>query len=394
MTKLSIVIVAFNRPNSLERLLNSLNKLIIFNGEKIDLHISIDRKRGDPNNDLTIEKAEEFIWKYGEKIVDVKKENYGLKKHVIYCGNLTNKYDNIIVLEDDLVVSPLMVQYAKQAINFYSNDDSISGIGLYSFQRNPLNNYPFYPLNNGSDVYFMQYACSWGQLWSKAKWHHFYEWYELNKENDFMDNEKIPDYIKKWGSKSWLKYYTFYCILNNKFFVYPQNGFTTNFTELGTHNFDNTNAYQCNMYFNNENVKFKFIELNKALNIYDAYFENICLKKIMNYDSDIESDTYGSKLYFDNNKLLLSTKKYDYKILSSYSLKMYPVEHNLYYNIQGADLFLYDLSHKEKNKCKYDSYTLLKYYFKLDLLSSKNKIDLIKNNFIFLLHRLFRRGKK
>lgn len=393
MKKITIVVVAFNRPSSLERLLDSLDKIILPQNKTIDLHISIDRRQNDKNNDKTIDVANNHVWKYGKKIVDVKNENFGLKKHVLYCGNLTNKYDNIIVLEDDLVVSPQIIQYAEQAIDCYLDNDNIAGIGLYSFQRNPLNSLPFYPIDDGSDVYYMQYACSWGQIWSRDKWMSFYTWYEKNKDNNFDSISIIPEYVKKWGDKSWLKYHIYYCILNNKFFVYPQKGLSTNFTDLGTHNLESNNAYQCEMFYNNKLIDFKFSKFEDSINKYDSFFENINLNNFINVEGSIMSNIFGQKKDLNKYHYMLSTKKYDYEVVSSYALQMYPYEYNLLYNIEGQDIFLYDLSIEKKNHNKQDKYKLFKYLFKFELISSKNLSLTIKNNSKILLSRLIRRKK-
>ena len=60
-----IVVVAFNRPRSLQRLLTFLSKAQ-YPDKNITLIISIDR--GDNQNVLNI--ANDFVWEFGEKIVD------------------------------------------------------------------------------------------------------------------------------------------------------------------------------------------------------------------------------------------------------------------------------------------------------------------------------------
>ena len=107
MENLAIVVIAFNRVNSLDRLLKSLNRLIVEREQKITLYISIDRDKNDSKeNKEVVECARNFKWKFGEKVVNFRNENMGLRKHILSCGDLTRKYENIIVLEDDLVVSP------------------------------------------------------------------------------------------------------------------------------------------------------------------------------------------------------------------------------------------------------------------------------------------------
>ena len=394
MKEITIVIIAFNRPNSIQRLLTSLEKLIVLNNEKVRLYISIDRNNSKENQKV-VEIANSYIWKFGEKIVNYRDKNLGLKEHVLKCGNLTNEYENIIVLEDDIVISPLMIIYAKQVLSFYQNDNNIAGFGLYSFQRNPLNHLPFTPMNNSSDVYFLQHACSWGQIWTKEKWNEFYNWYLKNKNTDFYKYKEIPTNIINWGEKSWLKYYVIYNILNNKFFVYPQVGLTSNFTDKGTHNKESSIAYQCNIYSDNldpKTIKFKFTPFSKSNNKYDAFFENIDLKNILNEKNIIIADFYGEKSieYINQQKgYLLSTKKYNYKIIKSYALNMYPYEMNIINNITGNDIFLYNKEIPEKNKLKYNKIKLFKYVYKLDFLSKEDILRIIKNLTKDLINRLF-----
>lgn len=384
MSDFTIVAIAFNRPNSLKRLLESLEK-VNWKNDDVRLYISIDKDKNESiDYKETIEIAKEFSWEYGEKVVDCKKKKLGLKEHILQCGNLTNQYGNLIVLEDDIVVSPLLYMYAKQAVEYYKDDDNIAGFGLYSFQRNPMNNLPFIPLNEGTDIYFMQYACSWGQIWTRKKWNQFFKWYEQNKNMDF-NKITIPNNIKSWGEKSWLKFHTIYTILNNKFFVYPHVGLTTNFSDAGTHNKISSFAYQCTLYSKQiyDDFEFRYIDFTKANNIYDAYFENIKINKLMSIDKKIESDIYGEKniVDFDKNCYLLSTKRYNYKILRKYALQMYPYEQNIINSIIGNDMILYDLSKKEENNLHKKSYIVNRYLYKLDLISKKDILK-ISNYFI------------
>lgn len=399
MNDIAIVVVAFNRDKSLKRLLNSLNALNVSKDDEVPLYISIDRaKEENLENKSVLKIANEFKWKFGEKVVDYKAENMGLRKHILECGKLTNKYENIIVLEDDIVVSPLMYKYAKQVIDYYKGEEKIAGFGVYSFQRNPVNNLPFYPINNGNDVYFMQYACSWGQIWTRDRWNDFYDWYKKNKDVDFSNNLNIPKYINSWGENSWLKFHIIYTILNNKFFVYPYIGLTTNFTDAGTHNKLNSIAYQTYMYFdNNKDVNFKFSPIDESYNIYDAFFENMKLKEIINCNKNIICDFYGKKTieYIESKPgYLLSTKKYNYRIIKSYSLQMYPYEMNLVNEIYGKDIFLYDQEKTEKNNNKYRRENLVKYIFKLDSLSKEDMKYVLKDFWDNIKSRILKKIKR
>ncbi len=389
MNSLTIVVVTYNRANSLKRLLNSLNNVNYLN-DKINLYISVDKdSKNIEKHKEVLSVAEEFEWKYGDKILNIEEKNLGLKEHIIKCGNLTNIYENVIVLEDDIIVSPMMYIYAKQVLEFYKDDKRIAGFGLYSFQRNPSTNLPFFPINNGTDIYFMQYACSWGQLWTKDRWNDFYKWYQKNKNTEFK-NYNIPSSVRNWGEKSWLKYHIIYLILTNKLFVYPQIGLTSNFTDTGIHNNKSSFAYQCCMQFSNEEIKYRFVDIDKANNIYDAYFENI------NLDNNIECDIYGTKELekIKNKKYVLTTNNYDLKIVKNYALQMYPYELNIINNIIGNDIKLYDLQQKEKNKIKTKKSILLRYIFKLDYLDNKKLIQITVDFIKEILNRILNKIRR
>ena len=101
-----------------------------------------------------------------------------MKKHILKCGDYTNQFDIISVLEDDIFVSNSFYHYAYNAAVFYEFEDRVAGISLYSFQKNWLDwIMRFEPQRTGCDAYFMKIAQSWGQVWIKEKWDKFLAWY-------------------------------------------------------------------------------------------------------------------------------------------------------------------------------------------------------------------------
>lgn len=135
----AIVIATYNRPKSLERLLTVVANANYDGYANIPLIISVD---GGGNITCKVI-AQEFKWKYGEKVVINHYENLGLKRHIISCGDLTKTYGAIIMLEDDTVVSPYFYDYAVQTSTYYQNDTKIAGVSLFFFKKfrddtNPL----------------------------------------------------------------------------------------------------------------------------------------------------------------------------------------------------------------------------------------------------------------
>ena len=125
-----------------------------------------------------------------------------------------NEYDAISVLEDDIIVSPGYYQYMKQAVKCYKENMDIAGISLYSHKMNVNVDLPFVPEPDGYDVFFMQFAQSWGQIWMREQWFAFREWYLTHAEEPVAANN-VPGFVSGWPKTSWLKYHIKYCIEKN-----------------------------------------------------------------------------------------------------------------------------------------------------------------------------------
>ena len=342
-----IVVVAFNRPRSLQRLLTFLARAW-YPDKNITLIISIDK--GDNQNVLTI--ANEFVWEFGEKIVDYQKENLKLRKHILKCGNWSQQYGSVIVLEDDLIVSPYFYNYATQALKFSDNKEYIGGVSLYNHRWNVNVSEPFEIIDDPYDNWYFQFASSWGQAWTAAQWKNFREWYEINETKDLHAFD-MPEFVANWSSSSWLKYYIKYLIEQDKYFIYPKKSLTSNFSDAGTHvNSDNTN-YQ--VPFDECRRVYHFSELEDSRCVYDAFFESKRMNDFHEIKAmDVTVDLYGSKIA-SKTRYWLSRKILNYAVVSSYGCSMRPHEANIVYNIPGEDFFLYDTSIEEKNWHKFNA---------------------------------------
>src|ERR1051325_5197834 len=127
----AIVISAYNRPVALKRLLLSLSKAVYPQGNQTRLVISIDHGE-EAAYQKVVDIAKAFEWTCGPKEVIEQDEHLGLVEHVFFCCGLTQKYDAVIYLEDDLIVSPAFYTYCAQAFNFYKEDHRIAAISLYA----------------------------------------------------------------------------------------------------------------------------------------------------------------------------------------------------------------------------------------------------------------------
>ncbi|MEN8226431.1 MAG: glycosyltransferase family A protein [Bacteroidota bacterium] len=339
MKQPAIIAIGYNRPESIKRLLNSIAKADYGDYTDIQLIISIDGGGGSNVREI----ASGFEWVRGEKTIIEHPENLGLRKHILSCGDLSEKYGSVIILEDDCLVSKNFYLYSTRAIEFYHTDKRIAGIGLYSFQYNENAYLPFSPLIDGNDVYFMQVPCSFGQAWTSEQWSAFKAYYNAHVE--ITDDDLIPVSVKSWPESSWKKYFAKYMAEKNKYFVYPQVSYSTNFADPGEHWNNNLTFFQVQLE-HQITPDFKFIPFDDSQNKYDAYFEMLpdCLiyhgAKI---NEDTSIDIFGTKnMDRIQHKFLLSSRVSN-NPRKTFGVCMRPLWQNIIQEDKG-DIFNYALT--------------------------------------------------
>ena len=352
---IAIVIVGYNRPESIQRLLDSLAQAE-YGEDAVDLIISVDK--GKRQHEI-VSIAEAYQWHYGEKKIRVFGQKQGLRPHILQCGELTQQYDAVIVLEDDVTVATNYYQYVKQMLDKYCHDNRIAGISLYTHQMHPSEGRCFTAAHNGYDVFLMQVAQSWGQCWTRNMWAAFRLWYQQNGEIITSD-EKIPDYIVRWNPQSWLKYYNRYIIETNTYFVYAYVSLSTNHSEKGEHCSYETNDYQVPLL--EGSMDYRIPSFENAVK-YDAFFERMELnskifpeipgKKIL--------DLFGGRTKYGEADILISTKKAPYRILRQVALRYRPQEINCLQPEDGKGIYIYDLHTPDRVDSSYDIYTTTRY---------------------------------
>lgn len=345
----AIVVVAYNRSDSLERLLKSLNKAFFYS--TTSLVISIDH--GD--NKAVVNVANDFQWKHGEKTITYQGKNLGLRNHILKCGNLTKKFGSIILLEDDLYVSPNFYNYAVSALNYYDSDDSIGGISLYNHKFNETARFPFTPIEDGSDVYFLQIASSWGQAWTEKQWLSFYTWYSDTKP-EIEQNSDLPKDVISWHESSWKKFFIKFLVDHKKYFVYPRKSLTTNFSDVSGTNAVITCVLQVPLLYNIEKgeSKFNFTQRSSSYAVYDAHCELLSEKlSQLNTELDVldfEVDLYGTKPLSKIISKHVITSKKSSRPLQTFGCSLKPLEMNIIEGINGDDFVLTKTKNVKNNQ--------------------------------------------
>lgn len=343
MSDLAVVVIGYNRLDSIKRLLKSL-LCVDYRGDAVDLIISIDYS-GAHN---VLDYANQFEWPYGIKKVYTYPKRMGLRNHILHCGDFVQDYEAIAVFEDDLYAAPGFYHYMKEAVSFYKDDDRIAGISLYSYLCNVNIKRNFQAAASRFDTYFLQLAQSWGQVWTKNQWNDFRDWYDKNK-NRKPDKEKYPEFIVSWPKTSWLKYHIMYCVENKKYFVYPYVALATCFSDQGEHTAVKSNLYQVPFASEVKEVYY-FATLDTDAICYDVFFERQGLGRFVGIkDSELCVNLYGTKRYI-KEKYQLTMQSFSRKVLKSYALELRPQEMNIIAQIPGGDIFLYDMDIEQKQE--------------------------------------------
>ena len=332
---IAIVVIGYNRLQSLKRLLESLNRADY--DRKATLYISLDA--GGKEGVRAV--AEGFRWLAGPKKIIQHDNHLGLREHVLRCGDLSAEHDALIVLEDDLAVSPQFYAYALDAYGFYKDDDKIAGISLYHHAYNETAQFPFVPLSDGSDVYFLQYVSSWGQMWTARQWSLFRDFFNRKGPDLMLTEALLPPNARLWPKSSWKKHFIQYMVACDLYFVFPRVSLSTVFGDQGTHNRTRETFLQVPLWYGRR--PWIFSRFEDSCCVYDVYCEimpdrlrRLC-KDMANEDFDV--DLYGMKdaASIRSNEIISSRPcRFPEK---TYGREMKPHEDNLIQNFPGNDFF-------------------------------------------------------
>ncbi|CAG0940660.1 hypothetical protein ANRL1_00236 [Anaerolineae bacterium] len=335
----AIVISAYNRPHALERILSSISQAQYVQRD-VPLVISIDRGDDERNNQVAAI-ANQFEWKFGPKQVIHHSNHLGLLQHIFFCGGLTNTYDAVISLEDDLYVSPSFYVYASQALNFYHDDPRIAGVSLYALWFNGYTKQPFVPLADGTDGFFLQIPYTQGQAWSKRQWERFTAWRARGNTRPGR-GDNLHEMWFHFDAQDHFPILTKYLVETNQYYVYSRVSLTTGFGDQGTHFSNASSFFQVPL----ERCKpsYHLNPFDQATSVYDSFFEirsdrlNRLTGALRDYDYSV--DLYATKSRRNIFTEYVLTSRRSRAPIRSFGKAMFPHEMNVIENIPGSEIVL------------------------------------------------------
>lgn len=179
-----IVLFVYDRPDHTLKTLESLANNILAN-ESI-LYIFADGQREDAD-ELTIrnvERTREIIKekKWCKTVnLSLSETNKGLADSIIEgVTSVLDKYEKVIILEDDILTSPCFLEYMNKSLQLYQNDPKVMHVSA------------FVPITTSKEelpeTYFLHFMSCWGWgTWKRA-------WDGLITDVDFLSDE-VPKSI-------------------------------------------------------------------------------------------------------------------------------------------------------------------------------------------------------
>lgn len=324
----TIVITAYKRHQSLKRLLYSLSAV---NPIDVSINLIISLEGGSSEEVKRI--ANEYSWKYGEKTVVLQKEQLGLVKHFIWAGDQTYKYGNVLFLEEDAIVSPLLFKCLQQMIPFYEDDKHVTSISLYNNLSSELTLRIFSQIEDGSDVFFFQHPYM-GNLWFPKWWDEFKKWYSTYTPK----SSGLPKKIISWN-KSFKRIYIQFLVEKKLYVVYPRISLVSDSADTGLHVKRRINTRPhllCGF------SPLRLIKIDDSCAIYDVFgdIEPRCLKRLnpkLN-DYDFINDINALKDIAKDDIVLTCRKAR--KHIISFDGYYKPIETGAALNLQGDGLIL------------------------------------------------------
>ena len=181
-----VVLFVYNRLDHTKNVIDSLAKNYL--SEETDLFSDAAKNEKSLKD---VEEVREYIrkndWRtnFGRVTVIEAEQNKGLAKSIIGgVSKILEEYGKVIVVEDDLVLSPYFLTYMNGALEYYKEVSDVWSISGYSFPMKSLKKYPH-------DVFYSYRGCSWG--WAT--------WLDRWEETDW----EVKDYPKLISDKNWQK---------------------------------------------------------------------------------------------------------------------------------------------------------------------------------------------
>jgi len=289
MDKLSpIVLFAYSRKKSLEKTINYLKKNKL--AKKSELFIFSDGYKSKKDK-LNVDQVRSYLNKingFKKTKIIYRKKNFGLAKNIVSgVTEIIKKYNKVIVLEDDIIVSANFLDYMNLSLKNFKNKKKIWHINGWNYDFN-------FPKIKRNTFYWRGMHC-----WGWATWNDRWENYQKNPKE--MINNWTKNKITKlnydnsynfWSQilrnnsgliNTWAIFWYSSIFENNGLCLSPVTSLTKNIGDdkFSTNNpsIENSIKKIPNKFYRKRKLKFNFFEIleeNKIM--FNTIKKNLSLK--------------------------------------------------------------------------------------------------------------------
>jgi hypothetical protein len=225
-----VALFVYNRPWHTSQTLEALKRNAL--AAETVLYIFADGKKetSSPEDSANIQATREIIRNLSgfKKVIVLEKDrNQGLAQSIVSgVTEVVNNHGKIIVLEDDLVVSPFFLEFMNQGLDAYQDSANV-----YS-----VNGFMFPVKSKLRQTVLLPYTSTWGWATWKDKWSVFdseMKGKEFLTKNPYMTSKfNLGDYkytdMLNYGNNSWgIKWY-FSVFKRNGLNVFPTQSLVNN----------------------------------------------------------------------------------------------------------------------------------------------------------------------
>lgn len=280
-----IILFVYNRPSHTLRTLEALALNELAKNSVLYIYADGIKENADSNTINKINETREIIkskqWCKEVNIIE-RQQNFGLAKSVIEgVTEIVNKFQKVIVLEDDLITSPYFLKFMNETLHKYEKEEAVACISAY-----------IYPINDLPELFFIKGADCWGWATWKRAWDLFESdgskllnviegkkltaEFDLNKSYPYtkMLREQISGLNHSWA----IRWYAS-AFIKNKLCLYPGKSLVNNIGTDGSGTHDgSTEVYNTVVVQTPIILKDLKIEVNKsALKKMTKYFKDLDL---------------------------------------------------------------------------------------------------------------------
>lgn len=193
-----IVLFVYNRPHHTKEVIDSLLKNPLSKQSELFIFSDFQKK---PSDEAKVNECREYIQNIAsthpdgfKKInITLRDRNFGLADSIIDgISKVINEYEKVIVLEDDIVVSEVFLDYMNTSLDRYETQQKVWAISAW--------NYPIEQDGLG-DSFFWRIPHCWGWATWKNRWQYYkrdIKWIEKNFTKEDINTISLDGCSPYW----------------------------------------------------------------------------------------------------------------------------------------------------------------------------------------------------